>query len=223
MSTVADFNRIDDCDKIDSQCIDGFHEFTYDGDDAPTTLCDKSSWGGDCIDLEPLVKAAESCTSLYLSPEDSPNCLVYEKEERCGDNDCIHGDDLSRIISMTKLKDVDQSAAPTDGAIYIYNGETKLFEPFDLKTALANLSIDIQNLGATVSNWGNRITAIETKLTPPEGAPDDVKVSFSNINLYSDPNVVIAEGSGTVTTLDKTHGIYSHALATNAYGDEITG
>ena len=74
-----------------------------------------------------------------------------------------------------------------------------------------------------MANHGNRINAIELKLTPPADAPENVKVVFGNINEYSDPNVVISEGSGTVTTLDKTHGLYTHTLASNAYGDEIFG
>lgn len=217
MSTIADFNRIDDCDKLDPLCIDGFSDFTLDD----STLCVETSWGKQCIDIEPVIKAKETLTTLYLSPEEDPNCLVYEPER--GDNICIHGDDLSRIISMQYLKDVDQETPPSDGVIYMYDGQTGMFEPYDLKTAIANINTAISNINATLSNHGNRISAIELKLTPPADAPSDVKVSFSNINIYSDPNVVISEGSGTVTTLDKTHGIYSHTLATDAYADEIFG
>ena len=67
------------------------------------------------------------------------------------------------------------------------------------------------------------MSVVEGKLTPPADAPEGVKVVFGNINEYSDPNVVISEGSGTVTTLDKSHGLYTHLLADNAYGDEIFG
>ena len=105
----------------------------------------------------------------------------------------------------------------------MYNSETNLFEPYDLKTTITNINTAIQNINATLSNHENRIHQIELKLTPPADAPDNVKVVFGNINDYSDPNVVISEGSGTVTTLDKTHGLYSHTLASNAYGDEIFG
>lgn len=221
MSTVADFNRIDDCDKIDSQCIDAFSSLTLDEEG---TLCVETSWGKQCIDLAQAVKDYESCTSLYLSPEENPNCLVYEKEERCGDNDCIHGDDLSRIISMQYLKDVAQTGEePEDGIVYMYNEETHLFEPYDLKTTITNINTAIQNIQQTIANHERRLQVIEEKLTPPADAPDNVKVVFGNINDYSDPNVVINEGSGTVTTLDKTHGLYTHLLADNAYGDEIFG
>lgn len=221
MSTVADFNRIDNCDKIDSQCIDAFSSLTLDEEGI---LCVETSWDKQCIDLAQAVKDYESCTSLYLSPEENPNCLVYEKEERCGDNDCIHGDDLSRIISMQYLKDVAQTGEePEDGIVYMYNEETHLFEPYDLKTTITNINTAIQNIQQTLANHESRLRVIEEKLTPPADAPANVKVVFGNINDYSDPNVVINEGSGTVTTLDKTHGLYTHLLADNAYGDEIFG
>ena len=221
MSTVADFNRIDDCDKIDPLCIDAYLEYTYDAENDPTTLCVQSSWGGDCIDLTNIVKTAETLTTLYLSPETDPNCLVYEPER--GGNICIHGDDLSRIMSMQYLKDVDQSTPPSDGIVYMYNSQTNLFEPYDLKTAITNINTAIQNIRQTIANHESRLQVIEQKLTPPADAPANVKVVFGNINDYSDPNVVINEGSGTVTTLDKTHGLYTHLLADNAYGDEIFG
>ena len=222
MSTVADFNRIDDCNKIDAQCIDAYVDFDFDPD-SETGICLHTSWGGMCLDLTEIVKNAESCTTLYLSPDEDPNCLVYEPEEKCGDNICIHGDDLSRIISMTKLKDVDQENPISGGDVYIYNSETNLFEPYDITTNIGNINTAIQNINAAISNLTNRVIAIEQKLTPPSDAPSDVKVVFGNINEYSDPNVVISEGSGTVTTLDKTHGLYTHTLASNAYGDEIFG
>lgn len=222
MSTISDFNRIEDCNKIDPLCIDAYTDFELDADN-DTGLCLHTPWGGDCLDLTSIVKAAESCTTLYLSPDENPNCLVYEPEEKCGDNICIHGDDLSRIISMQYLKDVDQTTPPSDGIVYMYNSQTNLFEPYDLKTTVNNINSAISNINAAITNLGNRLSIIEAMLTPPAGAPDNVRVVFGNINDYSDPNVVISEGSGTVTTLDKTHGLYSHALADNAYGDEIFG
>lgn len=222
MSTIEDFNRIEGCDKLDSLCIDAYTDFELDPDNE-TGLCLHTPWGGDCLDLTSIVKAAESCTTLYLSPEDNPNCLVYEPEEKCGDNICIHGDDLSRIISMTKLKDVDQSTQIGDGNVYVYNSTTGKFEPYNLVQQITNINTAIQNINAAITNLQGRVSSLEEKLTPPADAPANVKVVFGNINDYSDPNVVINEGSGTVTTLDKTHGLYTHTLASNAYGDEIFG
>lgn len=220
MSTVEDFNRIEDCNKIDSQCIEAYADFDFDPENS-TGICLHTSWGGNCLDLASIVKEAETCTTLYLSPEEDPNCLVYEPE--CGDNICIHGDDISRIISMQYLKDVDQTTPPSDGIVYMYDNVAKMFKPYDLKTVLSNLGTSVQNINAALANYESRFTNIENKLTPPDGAPLDVKVVFGNINDYSDPNVVISEGSGTVTTLDKTHGLYTHALTDNAYGDQIFG
>lgn len=222
MSTVADFNRIEDCNKIDPLCIDSYTDFDFDPEN-DTGICLHTPWGGNCLDLTEIVKNAESCTTLYLSPMENPNCLVYEKEERCGDNDCIHGDDLSRIISMRFLKDVDQETPPSEGIVYMYNSQTNLFEPFDLKTTLGNIATQIQNINSAINNHENRIKNIEARLTPPVDAPSDVKVVFGNINEYSDPNVVINEENGTVTALDKAHGFYTHTLTSNAYGDEIFG
>ena len=219
MSTIADFNRIEDCDKIDPLCVDAFSEVTLDDDGV---LCVETSWDKQCVELGPVVKAFESCTSLYLSPDENPNCLVYEKEERCGDNDCIHGDDLSRIISMQFLKDVTQETAPSNGTVYIYNGDTNLFEPFDLTTAISNLNTAITNLAATFNNLNNRITRLEQTLTPPSDLPEGARVSWGNINLYSDHNAVI-DGNGNVVSLDKTHGLYTHNLSDNALEDEIMG
>ena len=137
MSTVADFNRIEDCDKIDAKCVDAYAEFDFDPT-SDTGICLHTPWGGNCLDLTDIVKAAETCTTLYLSPEGNPNCLVYEPE--CGDNICIHGDDISRIISMQYLKDVSQVTPPSDGIVYMYNESTGLFEPYDLKTTIGNIN-----------------------------------------------------------------------------------
>ena len=219
MSTVADFNRIDDCDKLDANCVDAFSEVTLDEDG---TLCVETSWDKQCVELAPVVKAFESCTSLYLSPEENPNCLVYEKEERCGDNDCIDGDDLSRIISLQLLKDVDQSQNIGDGDVYIYNSETNLFEPYDLKTTITNINTAIQNIQATLANHENRLRIIEEAIRPPEGCPENARIVHGVINIYGDYNAAI-NGSGAATSLDKTHGLYSHSLNTNVPNDQVMG
>lgn len=221
MSTINDFNKIDDCDKIDPLCIDAYVDFDFDPD-SETGICLHTPWGGNCLDLTSIVKAAESCTTLYLSPEDNPNCLVYEKEERCGDNDCIHGDDLSRIISMRYLKDVTQETPPSDGIVYMFNSETNLFEPYDLKTTINNINTAIQNLQAAVTNLQNRVGIIEEKITPPEGTPSNARIVHGVINIYGDYNAAI-DGSGTATSLDKTHGLYSHSLNTNVPNDQVMG
>lgn len=219
MSTIADFNRIDDCDKIDALCIDSYTDFDFDPDN-DTGICLHTPWGGNCLDLEDIVKTAETCTTLYLSPEEDPNCLVYEPE--CGDNVCIHGDDLSRIISMQYLKDVSQTTPPSDGIVYMYNSETKLFEPYDLKTTITNINAAIQNINATLSNHEGRLQTIEEKLTPPANTPQDARVLFGNINILSDYNAAV-DNSGVATTLNRTHGVYGHDANQDIAYDQLMG
>lgn len=219
MSTISDFNRIEDCNKIDPLCIDAYTDFKLDPDN-DTSLCLHTPWGGDCLDLESIVKAGETLTTLYLSPDEDPNCLVYEPER--GDNICIHGDDLSRIISMTKLKDVDQDTQIRNGDVYIYNSTTNKFEPYDLITNITNLNTAIQNLNAAISNLQNRVTTIEQKLTPPANTPDDVRVMFGNINILSDYNAAV-NSSGTATSLNRAHGVYGHDANIDMAYDELMG
>lgn len=219
MSTIADFNRIDDCDKIDPLCIDAYADFDYDPDNE-NGICLHTPWGENCLDLTDIVKNAETCTTLYLSPEEDPNCLVYEPE--CGDNICIHGDDLSRIISMQYLKDVTQETAPSDGIVYMYNSQTELFEPYDLKTFIANVNTAINNINNTLTNHGNRITNIELKLTPPPNTPSDARVLFGNINIISDYDAVV-NSSGVATTLNRSHGVYGHDANVDLAYDELMG
>lgn len=229
ISNIDEFNRRD-CLKTDANCIDAYVDFRLDPERL-TYLCLDTSWGGDCLDLTGIVKAAESCTSLYLSPANNPNCLVYEGE--C-ENFCITGDELSRIISMTKLKDVDQGTAPRNGDVYMYNNGK--FYTFNLQDfidttnqAINNLRNEINGLKNRVSNLESRVTNIENTIAPivarwelPAGVPDDAKIMLGNINLYSDYNAAINSG-GAITSLHREHGIYGHSLNVDKDYDEIFG
>ena len=240
MSTVEDFYRIEDCDKIDAKCVNAYIE-AYLDEDKPTDFVLKTSWGDSIVDLTPAIKAGETLTTLYLSPANNPNCLVYEPER--GDNICIHGNDLSRIISMKYLKDVKQGETLSSGDIYMYDGSDNLFHAFNLQNFIditnnaitnltsrmraaeghiANLQAAVTALQATVADHEARIAAIEALLVKPTGAPSGAKLTWGTINVYSDPNAVI-NSSGSATTLDKTHGLYTHNLSNSVYGDEIFG
>lgn len=224
MTNIDFFNR-KDCEKIDANCVNAYVDFKLDPEN-PTGICLDTSWGGDCLDLTEIVKAAETCTSLYLSPAEDPNCLVYEGE--C-ENFCITGDELARIIPMVKLKDVDQTKTPEDGDIYIYNGDTKKFETFNLKQYIDNTNIDMSSIWNAINSLRNHITTIENQIAPiinrwelPENVPDNAKIMLGTINLYSDYNAQISP-TGAVTSLDKSHGIYGHDLTTDLPYDEIFG
>lgn len=216
LTNIDEFYR-KECQKIDANCIDAYVDYHLD-DENPTNLCVETSWGGDCLDLTPIVKAAETVTTLHLSPEEDPNCLVYERED--GQSDCITGDELSRIISMTKLKDVDQGTAPVNGDVYIYrNGK---FYTFNLQQYIDDTAQTISNINAAITQIRNQIAPIINRWQLPNQVPDDAKIMLGNINLYSDTGAVI-NSSGTATSLDKSHGIYGHDLNTDKAQDEIFG
>lgn len=216
MTNIDEFYR-KECQKIDADCIDAYVDYHLD-EENPAGLCVETSWGGDCLDLTPIVKAAETVTTIHLSPEEDPNCLVYERED--GQSDCITGDELSRIISMTKLKDVDQGTAPVNGDVYIYrNGK---FYTFNLQQYIDDTAQTISNINAAITQIRNQIAPIINRWQLPNQVPDDAKIMLGNINLYSDTGAVI-NSSGTATSLDKSHGIYGHDLNTDKAQDEIFG
>lgn len=216
MTNIDEFNH-NECDKIDPNCINAYMDYHLDKDN-PTGLCVETSWGGDCLDLTSIVKAGETVTTMHLTPEEDPTCLQFERED--GQSDCIHGDDLSRIISMTKLKDVDQNTPPNNGDIYMYNNGK--WYTFDLQTYMTNVATQISNITQRLDNIEGTLAPIANRFQIFTNVPDDAKIMLGNINLYSDTGAAI-NGSGAVTSLDKTHGIYGHALSIDKAQDEIFG
>ena len=216
MTSIDEFNH-GECCKTDANCINAYTDFHLDPEN-PAGLCLETSWGGGCLDLTSIVKAAETVTTLHLSPGEDPNCLEFERED--GQSDCITGDELSRIISMTKLKDVDQETAPTNGDVYMYNNGK--WYTFNLQNFVTNTNTAISNLQAAITQIQNQIAPIVNRWQLPDGVPDSAKIMLGNINLYSDTGAVI-NSSGVATTLDKTHGIYGHSLNTDIAQDEIFG
>lgn len=216
MTNIDEFNR-SECDKIDSNCVNAYFDMRLDPEN-PAGLCAESSWGSLCLDLTSIVKAAETVTTLYLSPEPTPNCLVFERED--GESDCIHGDDLSRIITLTKLKDVDQDTAPVNGDVYMYNNGK--WYTFNLQTYMDNTANAISNMQAAITQLQNRIAPVLNRWYVPEDVPDTAKIVLGTINLYSDTGAAI-DGSGAITSLDRTHGLYSHDLTLDIADDEIFG
>lgn len=212
MTSIDEFNH-GECCKTDANCINAYTDFHLDPEN-PAGLCLETSWGGDCLDLTSIVKAAETVTTLHLSPAENPNCLEFERED--GQSDCITGDELSRIISMTKLKDVDQETAPTNGDVYMYNNGK--WYPFNLQQYMDNTAQTIDNMQAAI----RQLQVLLDYWQVPRDLPSDAKIMLGNINLYSDTGAVI-NSSGVATTLDKSHGIYGHNLDTDKAQDEIFG
>lgn len=212
MTNIDEFYH-KDCEKIDANCVNAYVDYHLD-EENPAGLCVNTSWGGDCLDLTSIVKAAETVTSLELTPTENPTCLTFNRED--GQADCIHGDDLSRIISMTKLKDVDQATPPVNGDVYIYkNGK---FYTFNLQQYMDDTASTINNMQAAI----RQLQVLLNYWQVPEGLPANAKIMLGNINLYSDTNAAI-NSNGTVQSLNKNNGIYGHDLDIDRAQDEIFG
>lgn len=212
MTNIDEFYH-KDCEKIDANCVNAYVDYHLD-EENPAGLCVNTSWGGNCLDLTSIVKAAETVTSLELTPAENPTCLTFNRED--GQADCIHGDDLSRIISMTKLKDVDQTTPPVNGDVYIYkNGK---FYTFNLQQYMDDTANTINNMQAAI----RQLQVLLNYWQVPEGLPANAKIMLGNINLYSDTNAVI-NSDGTVQSLNKNNGIYGHDLDIDRAQDEIFG
>lgn len=193
MTTMANAFNYKDCEKIDGRMVNAYIDSYLDNEN-PVLLHIDSTWGENVVDLTDAVKAAETITHMELAS----NAIEYFGED--GHVDCIYGDDLSRIISMKYLKDVQQGDTLVDGDIYMYDGNKNLFVKFNLQGYMNDIGDTITNLNGIINNLRSRVTTLETKLTPPENAPSDIKVAFGNINVY---------GDYTNANL-KTSGIYTH-------------
>lgn len=212
MTNIDEFYH-KDCEKIDANCINAYVDYHLD-EENPAGLCVNTSWGGDCLDLTSIVKAAETVTSLELTPTEDPTCLTFNRED--GQADCIQGDDLSRIISMTKLKDVDQTTVPVNGDVYMYNNGK--FYTFNLQQYMNDTANTINNMQAAI----RQLQVLLNYWQVPEDLPANAKIMLGNINLYSDTNAVI-NSNGTVQSLNKNNGIYGHDLDIDRAQDEIFG
>ena len=206
VTQAASFPGYQECDKLDPRWVDAYAEIKLDPEN-PTGIILDTSWGEVKLDLQSVVKAGETITHLELAPEDNPTVLRYKNE--AGDYECITGDELSRIISLHLLKDVSQATAPSDGVVYMYNGVTNLFEPYDLKTVIGDINTAINYMDAKIINLTNRLTDIESAIYN-WGADKTTKIPRGDINLYSD----------YTNTNSKAHGFFTHDTATDVANDE---
>lgn len=213
MICSADFPGYEKCEKLDACAVDAYVSLALDPDN-PTGVILDSSWGTVRVDLESVVKAGETITHMELVPENAPTAIRYTRES--GEVDCITGDELSRIVSMQLLKDVDQTTPPSDGIVYMYNGQTNLFEPYDLKTVIADYGTTIETIKGTLISLQGQITTLGNRLTDIENLiynyPADkvTKIPRGDINLYSD----------YTNTNSKAHGFFTHDPATDVANDE---
>lgn len=199
MTSIDEYFR-KECEKIDASDVNAYLELHLDDQDPKKLILD-SSWGETSVDLTDAVKAAETVTHLSLVPNcDEPVSLQYDPER--GDPDCISGDDLSRIISLTKLKDVDQNTPPTNGDVYIYR-DGKWYT-FNLQSFVSNVNNAIDNINASITNILNRIA-------PPEGIPGNARIMYGNINIYSD----------YTNNNVRNWGVFAHSTSNDIANDEF--
>lgn len=218
MTTIDSFYR-KECEKIDAQCVDvelGLSLNLLDN----SKLILENPWGDKEIDLGPAMKDAETTTHLKLSPADNPTYLQFDNED--GEHECIAGDDLSKIISLSKLKDVTPATTIPDGYGYVWDAVTNKFKLFDIKgiggggsalearvaaleTTVSTFNTRITALESAITTLNSRITTLQETLTKPSNIPTDATVAWSNVNVY--------------TQTDKSTGAFVHDPATAVTGD----
>ena len=202
MALSTEFNY-KDCEKLDGRRVNAFIDAHLDPDNV-VNLVIESTWGDSVVDLTDAVKAAETVTHMELGS----NAIEYFSED--GHVDCIYGDDLSHIISMQLLKDVDQSTTISNGDVYVFNGDTNKFEPFNLSNYIDGVADTINNLTAQINNLKNRVHQLEVTLTKPDNIPQDAVVAWGNRNIYADH---------TNTNL-KLYGVFTHDTTQNLTDDQ---
>lgn len=201
MALSTEFNY-KDCEKLDGRRVNAFIDAHLDPENV-VNLVIESTWGDSVVDLTDAVKAAETVTHMELGS----NAIEYFAED--GHVDCIYGDDLSRIISMQLLKDVDQNTTISNGDVYVFNSNTNKFEPFNLSTYIDGVADTINNLTAQINNLKNRVHQLEVTLTKPDNIPQDAVVAWGNRNIYNDH---------TNTNL-KLYGVFTHDTTQNLTDD----
>lgn len=228
-----------ECEKLDPLFVDAYAKHYLDPTNESRLILD-SSWGESVVDLSSAVKTTETITHLFLTPEATPRALQFNREDYGRDGaedggvDCIEGDALSRIISMSYLKDVDQQTPPRGGDVYMYNSTYNTFYTFnlqdymdktddrlddlegrvsDLENAIGNVgsSVDIfdsriKELQKQINNLLSRIEAIEEAIAKPSWAPADASIVWGTIN-------------SAYATDYFNKGLFSHNPASNVVGD----
>lgn len=250
MTCLNDFTRTE-CPKIDPLDVGASFELSLDPINE-ATLKLTTSWGCTAVDLTPAIKFSETITHLFITPEGN---LQFNREDYGRDGvedggvDCITGDALSRIISMRLLKDVDQTQQIKDGMVYMWNGITNLFEPWDLKTFatntnntlatheanITNLQADVNAINNTLQIHAKRLTNLETRMTNAENRITALEADVADLqqrvgaiegaiyNWSSDKTTKIARGNINLMGGTSTAPDTSKGIFTHNPNNTITG
>ena len=208
---IENFNQ-KECCKIDALSVNAYTDIYLDPEN-PTGLILDTSWGKVNLDIKSIVKAGETVTHLYLAPEDNPEGICYERED--GQTDYIPGDELSRIITLKLLKDVDQNDTASTGDVLMYDENSGLWKYYDLQSFIDATNHSISVINATLTQYGNRILSLENKVSAIENAiynwtnDKTTKIARGNINVYGDIG----------NTGNHDSGIYTHDKNSNITND----
>lgn len=249
MTSVNELNQCP-CEKYDPAAIDAYFELLLDPEN-PTRLVLEHSWGETSVDLTGAVKSSETITHLFLTPETNPSALQYNREdfEREGAQgngiDCIEGDDLSRIISMRYLKDVDQLTGPRGGDVYMYNDVYNTFYTFNLQSymdktdgRLDELERRVGDFEADLDGARNLIEILNTRIKDLQKQVDNLQAEFNAYVTKTDARLTNIENTiakpswapsdtrlvwGNIDVeyalTPTTKGLYGHNPATMVVGD----
>ena len=216
MTTRSTDYNYKDCERIDGRKVNAYVD-AHLNEKNPLELDVETTWGDSVVNLSEAVKGAETVTRMELGS----NAIEYFAED--GHVDCIYGDDLSRIISMHLLKDVDITVPPKNGDVYMYDGNTNQFKTFNLQDFMDNIEQKFITMNARINNLEGRVTSLETRVNNVENKVSDIegiipfwpsdkttKLARGDINLISDPS----------NTNNKAHGLFTHDKSTDLYADE---
>ena len=222
ITSLEQFNY-KDCELIDPQQVNAYFDLSLDESD-PTKLIFDNSWGTQILDLTPAIKAGETVTHLMLDPTTNPVYLRYDNE--AGDSECIHGDDLSRIISMKYLKDVYQGSTPAAGDVYMMNADG-YFHTYPLQTFINNVNSSITSLGNRVSSLENRMNLAEQNIAALNATVNSLESRLHAIenaifNWGNDKNTKIARGNINVIGDITNNSNYNWGIFTHSTGSPIT-
>lgn len=215
---IENFNR-KECDLIPGIKVNAYTDLYLDPEN-PTGIILDTTWGESKVDLKSVVKAGETITRLYLAPETGePEGLCYEKED--GTTDYIHGDELSRIISMTLLKDVDQEVKPTTGDVYMYN-VNNLFSPYNLQAFIDATSTTLQRHAEAIEALQTQVASLQLQINNISGRLQTIENAI--YNWGNDKTTKIARGNRNIygdigNTQSHEHGIFTHDPNVNMADD----
>lgn len=240
MSNINELNQCP-CDKLDPKCVGAYFSYGLTPEN-PAIVMFGNSWGEQTLDLTPAIAAGETLTSLELTD----TALQYNSEAYGRKNavnggiDCINGDNLSRIISLSKLKDVSQATALANGDTYVWNAVQGVFEPYNIARESGNLAAQVAALQLAVNTLQTQVQSYSTAISELQSNMADLQATMSALQstvstqgnsisalqaVTAKPTYVPASATltwGTINSVASGYtgkGLYTHNPSNNVSGD----